>query len=126
MKRTNASFFCYSSIENINCHSIQAARKNMKIILNALWTFIIIHNFLRQQFRLEHMARMQHLMHIYLFDVSINRMLILQLKIFLSVNLCFHFDFLCKIIYYDFLSTPRRGSHVKSGKTHTQSSRYTP
>ena len=30
------------------------------------------------------------------------------------------------IIYNDFLPTPRRGSHVKSGKTHTQSSRYTP
>ena len=27
------------------------------------------------------------------------------------------------IIYHDFLPTPRRGSHVKSGKTHTQSSR---
>ena len=30
------------------------------------------------------------------------------------------------IIYHDFLPTPRRGSHVKSGKTHTQSSRNTP
>ena len=30
------------------------------------------------------------------------------------------------IIYHDFLSTPRRGSHVKSDNTHTQSSRYTP
>ena len=30
------------------------------------------------------------------------------------------------IIYHDFLITPRRGSHVKSGKTHTQSSTYTP
>ena len=30
------------------------------------------------------------------------------------------------IIYHDFLPTPRRGSHVKSGKTHTQSARYTP
>ena len=30
------------------------------------------------------------------------------------------------IIYHDFLTTPRRSSHVKSGKTHTQSSRYTP
>ena len=29
------------------------------------------------------------------------------------------------IIYHDFLPTPRRVSHVKSGKTHTQSSRYT-
>ena len=31
-----------------------------------------------------------------------------------------------QIIYHDFLPTPRRGSHVKSGKTHTQSSRCTP
>ena len=45
------------------------------------------------------MARMQHLMHIYLFSVSINRMLILQLKIFLSVNLCFHFDSLCNLAF---------------------------
>ena len=30
------------------------------------------------------------------------------------------------IIYHDFLPTLRRGSPVKSGKTHTQSSRYTP
>ena len=30
------------------------------------------------------------------------------------------------IIYHDFLPTLRRGSHVKSSKTHTQSSRYTP
>ena len=45
------------------------------------------------------MACMQHLMHIYIFGVSINRMLILQLKIFLSVNLCFYFDFLCNLAY---------------------------
>ena len=32
----------------------------------------------------------------------------------------------CVKIYHDFLPTPRMGSHVKSGKTHTQSSRYTP
>ena len=35
-------------------------------------------------------------------------------------------DIIIIIIYHDFLPTPRRGSHVKSGKTHTQSSRYTP
>ena len=34
--------------------------------------------------------------------------------------------FVIIIIYHDFLPTPRRGSHVKSGKTHPQSSRYTP
>ena len=30
------------------------------------------------------------------------------------------------ILCYDFLPTPRRGSHVKSDTTHTQSSRYPP
>ena len=35
------------------------------------------------------MARMQYLMHIYVFGVSINRMLILQLKIFLSAKFMF-------------------------------------
>ena len=30
------------------------------------------------------------------------------------------------IIYHDFLPTPRRGSHVKSGKTHTHSHQDTP
>ena len=71
----------------------------MQIVLNALWTFIIVHNFIWQHFRLQHMAHMQHLKHIYLFGVSINRMLILQLKIFLSVNLCFHFDSLCNLAF---------------------------
>ena len=63
--------------------------KNMQIILNALWTFIIIHNFIWHHFRLQRMARMQYLMHIYLFGVSINRMLILLLKIFLTVKFMF-------------------------------------
>ena len=45
------------------------------------------------------MAGMQHLMHIYLFGVSINIILILQLKIFLSVNLYFHFDSLCNLAF---------------------------
>ena len=35
-------------------------------------------------------------------------------------------DLFIIIIYHDFLPTPRRGSHIKSDKTHTQSSRYTP
>ena len=71
--------------------------KNMQMILNAIWTFIIIHNFIWQHFRLQHMACMQHLIHISFFSVSINRMLILQLKIYLSANLCFHFDSLCNL-----------------------------
>ena len=48
------------------------------------------------------MVRMQHSMHIYLFGVSINRMLILQLKIFLFVNLCFHFDSLCNLAFISY------------------------
>ena len=63
--------------------------KTMQIILNALWTFIIFHIFIWQNFRQQHMARMQYLMHIYLFGESINRMLILQVKIFLSVKFMF-------------------------------------
>ena len=45
------------------------------------------------------MACMQDLIHIYLFSASINRKLILQLKIFLSVNLCFSFDSLCNLAF---------------------------
>ena len=45
-------------------------------------------------------------------------------KIFRSLNSSNLMNML--VIYHDFLPTPRRGSHVKSGKTHTQSSRYTP
>ena len=44
-------------------------------------------------------------------------------------NLCTTYSkyiYIIIIIYHDFLPTPRRGSHVTSGKTHTQSSRYTP
>ena len=48
-----------------------------------LWTFFIIHKFIWQHFRLKRMVRMQHLMHIYLFGIAINRMLILQLKMFI-------------------------------------------
>ena len=75
-------FCCYSSSENINSIVYRPQEKNMQIILNALWTFITIHNFMWQHFRVQHLVHMQHLMHIYLFGVSINRMLILQLNIF--------------------------------------------
>ena len=44
----------------------------------------------------------------------------------LSLALPTFFNNNYNIIYHDFLPTPRRGSHVKSDKTHTQSSRYTP
>ena len=89
------NFCCYSASENIDCHSIQAAGKKMQIILNALWTFIIIW----QHFRLQHMERMQYLMRIYLFGISINKMLILQLKIFVSIKFVFHFDSLCNLAF---------------------------
>ena len=79
-------FCCYYSSETLIAIVYRPQEKNMQIILNTLWTFIIIHNFIWKHFRLQHMALMQQLMHIYLFGVSINRMLILQLKIFLSVK----------------------------------------
>ena len=79
-------FCCYSSSENINCHSIQATRKKSANNIKLALDFYYYSQFIWQHFRLQHMARMQHLMHIYLFAVSINRMLILQLKIFLSVK----------------------------------------
>ena len=43
-----------------------------------------------------------------------------------KLKLILHVKIIIIIIYHDFFPTPRRGSHVKSGKTHTQSSRYTP
>ena len=78
-------FCCYSSSENINCHSIQ--------------DFYYYSQFYMATFQTATHVRKQHLMHIYLFGVSINSMLILQLKIFLSVNLCFHFDSLCNLAF---------------------------
>ena len=59
---------------------------------------LLLFNFIWQHFKLQHMARMQHLMHIYLFGVSINRMLILQLKSFIC-KICFHFDSLCNLAF---------------------------
>ena len=78
------SFCCYSSSENIDCLSIQAVRKkyaNIKCTLDFYYYW--------QHFRLQHMARVQYLMHIYLFGVCINRILILQLKTILSVKFMF-------------------------------------
>ena len=72
-------FCCYSN-ENVNCHSIQATRK--KYANNIKCTpFIILHNFIWQHLlHQEHGMHAMTLMHIYLFSVSINRMLIFQLK----------------------------------------------
>ena len=50
----------------------------------------------------------------------------IKIQIQISQNKSTFYAKLIIIIYHDFLPTPRRGSHVKSGKTHTQSSRYTP
>ena len=90
VKKTNAPFFAVIlQVKTLIAIVYRPQEKNMQIILNALWTFIIIHNFIWEHFRLQHMVRMQHLMHIYLFGISINRMLILKLKIFLSVKFMF-------------------------------------
>ena len=59
--------------------------KKIQIILNALWIFIIIYYFCMATFKSQH-GQMEDLMHIYLYDVSINRMLISQLKRFLGVK----------------------------------------
>ena len=106
VKRTNAPFFVVIlQVKTLIAIVYRPQEKDMQIILNALWIFIIIHNFIWQHFRLQHKVRMQHLKHINLFGVSTNRMLILQLKLFLSVKFifslwffmwsCFYFLFWC-------------------------------
>ena len=63
--------------------------KNMQIILNTLWIFIIIHNLCMETFQSARYGAHEQLMHIYLFGVSIKRMLISQLKRFLGVKFMF-------------------------------------
>ena len=53
--------------------------KNMQITLNALWIFIIIHHFCMATFKSTN-GQIEDLVHIYLYGVSINRILISQLK----------------------------------------------
>ena len=60
------------------------------------------------------LMRVSQLVH----HTSYFRKCVAQYKYFLSIIII--------IIYHDFLPTPRRGSHVKSGKTHTQSSKIHP
>ena len=63
----------------------------MQITLNAHETddsFIVIHNFIWQHFQF-HTCMVQTLTHIYLISVSINRMLISQLKRILDVKFMF-------------------------------------
>ena len=81
--------FCCYSLKTLIAIVYRLQEKYMEITLNVLWTFIILHNFIWQHFRLQHMVHMEYLMYIYLFGVSITRMLILQLKIFLSVKFMF-------------------------------------
>ena len=64
----------------------------MQITLNALWIFIIIHDFCMATFKSTY-GQMEDLMHIYLYGVSINRMLISQLKRFLGVKFMFPHQF---------------------------------
>ena len=64
----------------------------MQIIFNARKaddTFIILHNFITQHFSRHACTRRLHEAHIYIISVSINRMLISQLKIFLYVKFMF-------------------------------------
>ena len=56
----------------------------------------------------------------FLYEVSI-----VVLIDFISILLAPGIFLIIIMIYQDFLPTPRRGGHVKSDKTHTQSSRYT-
>ena len=78
-------FCCYSSSENIDCHSIQAARKKYANNNKCTLDFYYYSQFYMATFQTathgEHAT-----LNAYLFGVSINRMLILQLKIFLSLK----------------------------------------
>ena len=82
-------FCCYSLSENVGCHSIQATRKKYANNIERTLDFFYSSQFYMITFQAATMVLMQYLMHIYLFAVSINRMLILQLKIFLSVKCMF-------------------------------------
>ena len=83
-------FCCYSSSENINCHSIQAARKKSANNIKRALDFYYYSPFMYGNISVcQYGAYVQHLMHIYLYGVYINRMLISQLKRFLSVKFMF-------------------------------------
>ena len=72
----------------------RSQEKNMQIILNALWIFIIIHHFcMATLYVSQHMVQLEDLMDIYLYGVSINKMLISQLKRFLGVKFMFPHGF---------------------------------
>ena len=80
-------FCCYSSRENINCHSIQAARKKYVNNIKRALDFYYYSPFLYGNSKFLNMVQMEDLMDIY--GVSINRMLISQLKRFLGVKFMF-------------------------------------
>ena len=82
-------FCCYSSSENINYHSIQAARKKYVNNIKRALDFYYYSQFLYGNTKFLNMVQMEDLMDIYLYGVSINRMLISQLKRFLGVKFMF-------------------------------------
>ena len=71
--------FCgYSSSENIDCHSIQAARKNYANNIKCYLDSYCSSQFYMATFQTATYGAHAILKHIYLFGVSINRMLILN------------------------------------------------
>ena len=82
-------FGCYSTSENINCHSIQAARKKYVNKIKRALGFYYYSPYLYGNTFSQHMGQMEDLMDIYLYGISINRMLISQLKRFLFVKFMF-------------------------------------
>ena len=84
------SFCCYFSSENINCHSIQAARKKYANNIKRALDFYYYSQFLYGNISVcKYGMHVQHLMLIYLHGASINRMLISQLKRFLGIKFMF-------------------------------------
>ena len=76
-------FCCYSSSENIHCNSIQAARKKYVNNIKHALDFYYYSPFLYgNTLSFSTYVQMEDLMDIYLYGVSINRMLISQLKDF--------------------------------------------
>ena len=93
---------CYPSSENINCHSIQAARKKYANNIKRALDFYYYLPFLYDNIYVSIYGQMEDLMHIYFYGVSINGMLISQLKRFLGVKFVstsIQCLILCKIIH---------------------------
>ena len=73
---------CYSSSENINCHSIQAARKKYANNIKRALGFYYYSPFLYGNIQVSTYGQMEDLMQIYLLLIS-------QLKRFLGVKFMF-------------------------------------